>query len=148
MDVSFLCDFFYIKFEMDVTTSKSKRNQLVNGRMRKKRKTNATFIVQFTCELNGIPLIWQFKPAISNQHYKNDQVDDGSEDRHRVEHFCHPNYQYILYIYSSFACTLNVHEIGRPEVAKGGSSSQFFVVVAVAAIHRHFTVVVVVVIIN
>lgn len=45
-----------------------------------------------------------------------------------------------LPIYSLFACTLNVHEIGEPEVAKG-SSSQFF------AIHRRFTVAVVVVVV-
>lgn len=42
-----------------------------------------------------------------------------------------------LTIYSLFASTLNVLEIGEPEVAIG-SSSQFF------AIHRHFTVFVVV----
>lgn len=95
-------------------------------KMDEMKYTNATSIVQFTCELNGILLLWQFKPTISNQHIKmtfESTFEMGTEDRRAqlVDTFLSPK----LPIYSSFACTLNVHEIGEPEVAKG-SSSQFF----------------------
>lgn len=78
----------------------------VNG---KKWNTNGTFIVPFTCELNGILLLWQFKPTISNQHIK--MTKSTSRWRQRTNahtasgKFCRPNYRYILHSRAHWMCT-------------------------------------------
>lgn len=72
----------------------------------------------------NFPLLEQFKSTISNQHIKMTKSTHRTGRagyRHRRWRILSPK----LPIYSSFACTVNAHEIDEPEVAKG-SFSQFF----------------------